>query len=280
MIKKTTMDYKKMIGLGVAGNVAGHLDQAGESGGFQNTKDGEADAPKGIFPFYLPAKTDKCFGVYPYSSSTISYPSKGENVQIEPELAIICSIKYENQLVKSLTPISFGAFNDCSIRKMAADKLSEKKNWGPNSKGISDTIIEIDEFSKGGILDNYNIVAYLRRNGVLHPYGCNIPISDYSYIYEQLLSWIVAKMNTQTDEGPLECIHDLIQQAEYPDHALIGIGATNYTDFGKKCFLKAGDEGFVVVYSKQDYNLNQIETLLKSNTLTGKDISILHQTVR
>jgi len=269
-----------MIGLGVAGNIAGHLDQAGEATGFSKAKAGEKDAPKGMFPFFVPAKTGKCTEVYPYSSNTISIPTKGENLQIEPELAIICRIQYENQLVKSLMPISFGAFNDCSIRKLDADKLSEKKNWGPNSKGISDTILKIDEFSTDGILGHYSIVAYLRRNGVLHPYGVNSPICDYSYIYEELLNWMVSKMNTQPDEGPLECIKDLIQLSEYPDHTVIGIGATNYTDFGKKNFLKAGDEGFVVVYSREHYTLDQIETMLKSNTRTGDNISILHQTFR
>ena len=274
------MNYKKMIGLGVAGNIAGHLDQAGEALGFSKEKAGEKEAPKGIFPFYVPAKTGKCTEVYPYSSNTIAIPTKGENLQIEPELAIICSIQYENQLVKSLTPISFGAFNDCSIRKLEADKLSEKKNWGPNSKGISDTIIEIDEFTTDGILGNYSIVAYVRRGGVLHPYGVNSPICDYSYIYQELLDWMVSRMNTQIDEGPLECISDLIKLSEYPDHAVIGIGATNYTDYGKKNFLKAGDEGFVVVYSRKEYSLDQIEKLLKSDTLAGENISILRQSFR
>ena len=269
-----------MIGLGVAGNIAGHLDQAGEATGFSKAEAGERDAPKGMFPFYVPAKTGKCTEVYPYSSSLISIPTKGENLQIEPELAIICSIQYENQLVKSLTPISFGAFNDCSIRKLDADKLSEKKNWGTNSKGISDTIIDIDEFSTNGILGHYSIVAYVRRDGVLHPYGVNSPICDYSYIYQELLDWMVSRMNSQLDEGPLECINELIKLSNYPDHAVIGIGATNYTDFGKKNFLKAGDEGFVVVYSRQEYTLEQIETLLKSNKDTGDTISILHQTFR
>jgi len=273
------MDYKEMIGFGVAGNVTGHLDQAGEAGGFQKSKGGEEDAPKGIFPFYVPVKTGKCTEVYPFSSNTITYPLVGENLQIEPELAIICRIQYEKQLVKSLTPISFGAFNDCSIRKLEADKLSEKKNWGPNSKGISDTIIEIDKFSEGGVLDDYNIVAYLLRDGILHPYGCNSPISKYSYVYEELLVWIVSKMNTQVDEGPLECISDLIRQAKYPEYGIIGIGATNYTDFGKNCFLKPDDEGFVVVYSTLHYDTEKIETLLKSGTFPKENISILHQKV-
>lgn len=272
------MKYNKMIGLGVAGNIAGHLDQAGEATGFSEAKAGEKEAPKGMFPFYVPAKTGKCTEVYPYSSSTINVPTKGENLQIEPELGIICNIAYENKQVKSITPIAFGAFNDCSIRKLdTADKLSEKKNWGPNSKGISDTIIDIDKFSSDGVLGNYSIVAYVRRDGVLNPYGIDSHICDYSYIYQELLDWMVVKMNSQPDEGPLECMSDLIKLSEYPEQALIGIGATNYTDFGKTNFLKAGDEGYVVVYSRDSYTLDQIETMLESNTLTGDNISILYQ---
>lgn len=267
-----------MIGLGVAGNIAGHLDQAGEATGFSEVKVGEKEAPKGMFPFYIPAKTGKWTEVYPYSSSIINVPKKGENLQIEPELGIICTIQYENQLVKSLKPIAFGAFNDCSIRKLKADKLSQKKNWGPNSKGISNTIIPIDQFTTEGVLSNYSIVAYVRRDGILHAYGEDSHICDYSYIYQELLDWMVLKMNTQPDKGPLECMPDLIKLSKYPDQALIGIGATNYTDFGKKNFLRAGDEGYVVVYSRDHYTLDQVERLLESNTHTGDHISILHQT--
>jgi len=215
------MNYKKMIGIGVAGNIAGHLDQAGEAAGFSKAKAGEKEAPKGIFPFYVPANTGKFFEVYPFSSDTMTIPEEGENLQIEPELAIICNVAYENQLVKSLTPISFAAFNDGSIRKLDVKKLSRKKNWGTGSKGV----------------------------------------------------------NTQPNEGPLDCIIDLVKQSEYPEQAIIAIGATNYTDFGKKNFLKEGDEGYVVIYSRKDYTLNQIETLIESNTLTGENISILHQTI-
>ena len=273
------MNYKKMIGIGVAGNIAGHLDQAGEAAGFSKAKAGEKEAPKGIFPFYVPANTGKFFEVYPFSSDTMTIPEEGENLQIEPELAIICNVAYENQLVKSLTPTSFAAFNDGSIRKLDVKKLSRKKNWGTGSKGVSETFIDIDEFTTDGILGDYSIVAYVRRDGVLHPYGVNSHICDYSYIYQELLDWIVSRINTQPNEGPLDCIIDLVKQSEYPEQAIIAIGATNYTDFGKKNFLKEGDEGYVVIYSRKDYTLNQIETLIESNTLTGENISILHQTI-
>lgn len=273
------MNYKKMIGLGVAGNIAGHLDQAGEAKGFSKAKAGEKNAPKGIFPFYVPANTGKFFEVYPFSPNKISIPLEGENLQIEPELGIICNVQYENQLVKSLTPISFAAFNDGSIRKLDVDKLSRKKNWGAGSKGVSETVIDIDTFTTDGILGNYSIVAYVHRDGILHPYGVNSPICDYNYIYQELLDWIVLRINTQANEGPLDCIIDLIQQSEYPEQAIIAIGSTNYTDFGKKNFLNAGDEGYVIIYSREDYTLDQIETLIKSNSLAGENISILHQTV-
>lgn len=51
------MNLKKMIGLGVAGNFAGHLEQAGEDADFVNVITASANAPKGIFPTYVPADT-------------------------------------------------------------------------------------------------------------------------------------------------------------------------------------------------------------------------------
>ena len=274
------MNYRKMIGLGVAGNIAGHLDQAGESIGFESDKEEENDAPKGLFPFYIPSNEGKFFEVYPISSDTISFPEVGDNLQLEPELGIICKVHYENKLIKSLTPLSFGAFNDCSIRKLDVPKLSMKKNWGSNSKGISETLIDIDKFSQGGILDNYHIVSYIRREGTLIQYGQDSPVTDYSYLYDELLTWMVSKMNTQSDEGILEPILNLFSHANYPDHAIIGIGATNYTDFGKTNFLKKGDETLVVIYSNQVYDINKIESMLESNRLIAENLSVLHQTVR
>jgi len=86
-------------------------------------------------------------------------------------------------------------------------------------------------------------------------------------------------MNTQDDEGQLGCISDLIRQPKYPEYGNIGIGATNYTDFGKNCFLKPDDEGFVVVYSTLHYETEKIETLLRSGTYPKENSYILHQKV-
>ena len=48
--KEHAMDLTKMIGFGVAGNFAGHLEQAGEASDFVNVKVKDAIQPKAIFP--------------------------------------------------------------------------------------------------------------------------------------------------------------------------------------------------------------------------------------
>ncbi|MDD4856037.1 MAG: DUF5718 family protein, partial [Sulfuricurvum sp.] len=47
-------DYKNFIGLGVAGNFALHLEQAGESADFKDVLTDDPNGPKGMFPFYIP----------------------------------------------------------------------------------------------------------------------------------------------------------------------------------------------------------------------------------
>ncbi len=53
------------IGLGVAGNFAGHLEQAGEEADFAKVKTVEAVQPKAIFPFYVPAENLGIISFYP-----------------------------------------------------------------------------------------------------------------------------------------------------------------------------------------------------------------------
>jgi hypothetical protein len=50
-----TMDLRDAIGLGVAGNFTWHLEQAGEASDFVDVEVADASAPKGVFPFYVPA---------------------------------------------------------------------------------------------------------------------------------------------------------------------------------------------------------------------------------
>ena len=258
------------IGLGVAGNFAHHLEQAGELKDFENVKTKEPDAPKGIFPFYLPGH-ESFLGIYPVERETLTLPDYEANAQVEPEIAIHFHIDYdENHKVVGLNARAFTTFNDCTIRKEGARKISEKKSWSSDSKGIGHKWIEIDTFSKGGIMDHYHLCSFVEREGVLHEYGVETPLLGYSYFYEKLVDWLIEKMNNQEDFGPLEDIGMHLRDCNYPSEALITIGATAYADFGEKHYLQSGDEIFVVTYDER-YSKGDLES--------SEDKVILHQKV-
>jgi hypothetical protein len=248
------MEFKDSIGLGVAGNFAHHLEQAGELKDFENIVTKEANEPKGIFPFYLP--NSKTFlGLYPISNDTLTLPTYEANAQVEPEVAIIFDIEYDSKnQVKELTPKAFTAFNDCTIRKDGAKKISEKKSWNSQSKGMATKLIPIDKFQEGGVMDNYHLCSFLKRDNTLHPYGVDAPLLGYSYFYQKLKNWLIDKINNQKDFGPLEDIAKHLKDANYPKSAIISIGATAYAEFGEKNYLKSGDEIYVVIYNKNQHS--------------------------
>jgi hypothetical protein len=244
------MELKNVIGLGVAGNFAHHLEQAGELKDFENVITSEPDAPKGIFPFYLPG-SDTFLGFYSIGTDTLDLPNYEANAQVEPEIAVLFDIIYDkDKNVIDLVAQKFTTFNDCTIRKEGAKKISEKKSWGINSKGIGDKWIAIDKFEEGGVMDNYHLCSFVKREGVLHPYGVDAPLPGYSYFYTKLKTWLIDKMNTQEDFGPLENISEHLKACDYPKQALISIGATAYAEFGEKNYLQSGDEVYVVAYDK------------------------------
>ena len=244
------MQLQNAICLGVAGNFAHHLEQAGELEDFKNVVTEEADAPKGIFPFYLPG-SDSFLGLYPIGTDTLMLPSYEANAQVEPEIAILFDIIYNDEMeVSELCAKAFTTFNDCTIRKEGAKKISEKKSWGPNSKGIGDKWIAIDSFEEGGVMDNYHLCSFVKREGIVHAYGVDAPLLGYSYFYTKLKDWLIDKMNTQEDFGPLENIAEHLKACHYPAQALISIGATAYAEFGENNYLKSGDEVYVIAYDK------------------------------
>lgn len=274
---------KNFIGLGVAGNFAGHLEQAGEAADFLEVKTEEAIQPKAIFPFYVPSETlsstEQFLSTYPLSHDTISFPQDADNLQIEPEVALICEIHYQDGQVRELKPTHFAAYNDCSIRRPNARKICEKKNWGENSKGISATQIALDKFEQGGVLDNYHIACFHKRNGVLNTYGEDSPAASYSYFHQKLLNWIIDKMNHQPDQGPMNHIAELIKQSHQPAHAIISIGATRYTPFGETNFLQVGDTSIVIVYDATKYTHAQIVEMAEKEAFSEAGISALVQKV-
>ena len=252
------MNLENKICLGVAGNFAHHLEQAGELEDFKDVITDETNAPKGIFPFYLP-KGDSFLSIYPIGINELNLPEYEANAQVEPEIIIDFEIIYkEDKTVLDLIAKKFTTFNDCTIRKDGAKKISEKKNWGTNSKGISSKWIDIDKFEEGGIMDNYHLCSFVKRDNILYPYGVDAPLLGYSYFYSKLKNWLIDKMNNQVDQGVLEDIISHLKDCDYPSNALISIGATAYADFGEKNYLKKGDEIFIISYDKRysNYDLN------------------------
>lgn len=272
----------KFIGLGVAGNFAGHLEQAGEASDFVAVVVRDTTAPKALFPFFVPGHPGQ-LGVFPLSDKAIFLPeaavSGDEKVQIEPEVALWCELEYAGKQVVAIHPRAFGAYNDCSIRRSNAKKISEKKNWGEESKGLAANLLALSGFAAGCELDDYRIACYLERDGELHAYGVDSAAIDYSYFHGKLLDWAIDKFNHQQDEGPAEHIQGLLAQAGHPPHALISIGATRYTPFGETHFLKPGDTSCVVVYPGSRYSEADIREAIRSRNF-GADMSVLLQAVQ
>ena len=272
-------NYKNHIGFGIAGNFALHLEQAGELEDFKDIETNDENGPKGMFPFYLP-RMEGQLGEFPLCSETILLPKEAVNVQAEPEVGLICKLSYKEGKVYNIEPTHFAAYNDCSIRKAGAKKISEKKNWGASSKGLSQQLIPIDKFEPGGVMDQWRIASFLRRNDEVMPYGEDVELTGYSYFYEKLCRWMTHQINTQQDKGPLEPLLDYIESCQYPAHAVISIGATRYTPFGETHFLNEGDEVIIVLYDGEMHCANTIMADAIAKNYDKKGVSYLVKSVK
>ena len=85
-------------------------------------------------------------------------------------------------------------------------------------------------------------------------------------------------MNNQPDEGPMNHIASLLEQANYPEQAIISIGATRYTEFGETHFLQPNDLSIVVVYNGEKYSAEKIKQMARDEKFAD-DISVLIQKV-
>lgn len=267
---------------GVAGNFTGHLEQAGEAECFSSVKTSEETEPKAVFPTFIPSdsKTVPDFlKVFPFSSEKIIYPENESKLQIEPECAVLFKAEWKDGKLVNLLPLSFAASNDCSIRKDGARKISEKKNWGKETKGLSSNMIFLDDFSESSKLSDYRIASFLLRDGNVFEYGENSFVKNYNYIWKKLTLWLIKKFNSQKDEGPKENIYEYLKESLFPEKILVSIGATRYTDFGEKNFLKKNDEAVVVLYPDSKYSEKEIIQKIKERDFSNPEISFLVQKI-
>jgi hypothetical protein len=277
-------DLRTAFGLGVAGNFAGHLEQAGEAGDFVGVEAATPDAPKGIFPFWAPG-AETFLGVFPLSGDTVALPASDEplDLQIEPEVGLLCRATYAGDgTVERVDPLAVAAFNDCSIRRPGARRISEKKNWGPASKGVAGGFLPADDLSPEGPTAALRLASFLRRDGATHAYGVDSPVAGYSYYGATLLEWLADRLNHQAggDGTPLEDVGALLRAAGRPETLLVGIGATRYTPYGASTYLQPGDEAVVVLYDGRATTPEDVEEAVAAGReVELEDASVLVQRV-
>mmetsp|Transcript_14109 Transcript_14109/g.40653 ORF Transcript_14109/g.40653 Transcript_14109/m.40653 type:complete len:399 (-) Transcript_14109:18-1214(-) len=286
--------WNRTFGLGVAGNVAGHMAQAGEAdaGAVQGA------TPAAIFTFYAPhpntvdATEEEVLdrlAHFPVTNAVIDFPRNlrgAANVQVEPELGLYADIVYarDGRSVERLVPRRVAAFNDCSIRQLeGASKLSQKKNWGFGSKGISLRSFRVDSISRGSLVDKLVLSSYIKRGEEVHKYSVDAPARTYLMFYDELLEWIVDRINNQQNTDKWEEVFPELVASDYPTSMWIALGAGEYTEWGAANYLQPRDESLVVLYNEDAFPAGPDDSLVKDlfderDTPGFQGLIPLHQT--
>lgn len=256
--------------LGISGNFKGHLDPL-------NQEDNDVDIPRCMFPIYAKG-IGGYLSVYPVSKEYLRI-TNSYNYQIEPEISLFLDVKYENGKVFSLNATHYTLFNDCSIRNDNIKRIALKKNWGKCSKGAYLKAIPLLSYSEGSALEKLRIVSFLKRDNVLHQYTEDCAITEYTFKYEKLLSWIKETINNQEETEVKDNLINMLRTCHFPESIQVAIGATRYTDYGKENFLKHGDEVFILLYENDKYDKEKIEQIIVDDRLGMVDIVNICQKV-
>lgn len=189
----------------------------------------------------------------------------------------------EGDCVERLVPRRLAAFNDCSIRELdGSEKLSEKKNWGFGSKGISVRSFRVHSISKGTLVDQLVLTSFVKRDKKVHQYSVDAPARNYLMFHDALLDWIVEQINHQKNVSKWEEIFQQLVKCDYPTSMWIALGAGEYTDWGASNFLKVKDECLVLIYDEKCYPNGPSESLVndlfEDNIVAHEGIIALHQT--
>lgn len=259
-----------LFGVGIAGNFAGHLQQTGEANGLQGQVD--ASSPQAIFPFYVTGAQEAYLAVNPYSFDTVRLPAdKTAKVQMEPEIALVAKVQYLGDSVIGIEPESMTLLNDVTYRNATVSKLAQKKNWGPASKGIAKKVWPLASFGALDGLEKYRFCSFHHRDGQWASCCNDVSLSDYSYSYEKLITWVMSQFNSQQEQGALHDLSQLFAQAGYPERMLISLGSSRYTDYGEQHQLLSGDELCAVLYDATRINIDEIDALIQGGQFEELD---------
>jgi hypothetical protein len=284
---ETKQPLTHSVVLGIAGNSPGYLAQTGEISAFseqQKKEHQEAQRPRALFPMFVRELSDSYLGQMPFSSSKLVLPEEQDaKVQMEPEVAIKCSVTYTEQgQVSALTPFALTLINDATYRNKTVSKLAEKKNWGAFSKGIAELDLPVDSFSEQTPLDHLRLCGFHSRNGQWHLCSQDVSVTEYNVFYQSLTDWLVETINHQADDGAMHNTHSLFIEANQPSEITIAIGAPCYTSYGEDHQLLDGDRVFVCVYDDREHQLSDIEAMIdcpQEQWVTASSMMWLEQTV-
>jgi hypothetical protein len=241
------------------------------------------EPPYAIIPVYLPLEDSSHYlSQYPFSSTRISIPTVYDYVFLDAELVFDCEVKYIKNEVLYIKPKRFTILNNAQISRMSSKKWSENLNWGANSKGIGANWIDIHNFgSVRGNLEAFNIVSYIKRGGVIEAYTKDTKLSNYLFLYDELIEWSVSHINKQKDVNEFDDVMSLLQKANYPKKILLSVGATPTTNIGENLALEAGDEVFMVIYNRERYKAESIKAYLlayRTRNVNYENMAVLYQT--
>ena len=193
----------------MAGNFAGHLDQAGEAADFV-TVTAKEGAPKGIFPWYVPGY-DGQLGEFPLSHDALIVPRVPEsdgplNLQIEPEVGLACEAVWHGDTVASLRPFAPGPSTTARSGGPTPARSARRRTGAWRRKALPTSSSRLGDLTPDGPTATLRLLCHLRTaDGVHHEYGVDSPLLGYSYHGEVLLDWIVERLANQkgSPETPL-----------------------------------------------------------------------------
>ncbi|MEH0759080.1 hypothetical protein H4F20_05260 [Vibrio sp. 16] len=247
-----------MLSLGIIGNFSGHLS------GAENVE--ENALPNGIF--VIDCSQDHTIT----SGHSLSYPTQGSNVDIEPEFVLRCQVEYQDQKVHSLMTTHISIGNDVTIRNLAGStKISQRKSWGIHSKGINRHWWNVSRLSPANYDENIKLVSYIERDGHLHLATPSVSCTELKVFYCHLMAWMVGRINHQADEGMYEEILPKLRALGYPKELILYTGAPNYTEWGEAQFLEPNDKVHIAAYNARLIDEAIVEEMFRREQLMNSD---------
>lgn len=279
-MKISELDLNKIPIWAVGGNFIGHMKQAGESHILNQQK------PKFLFFIWYPG----C-GFHNPINQSLNIPreiieNKNKTnicVQTEPELGILAELTCKNNKVVDFTVTHFFPANEISIRGIKNEEIlkhtgempdymfnAHRKNWGPGSQGICQTIESLPETNI--IPDSLTIESNIISGNKKIPYGVKTKLGNMTFKNQSLWDYIVDEFNLSENYKYLK---KMIKNLGNKFKVFICTGATLYHQdyiFDKKQSLaghKPGEIIEVVIsgeYKNKKYYM-QLKQQVTSNDL-------------